>query len=524
MLAIAFSGGDHTKKDKRKYKRLKKKHLIYRNQSYVHKRIGVGQKLNELFKSLISVLIIPFRQKRYKYVSTSRKKESLFVRIRKDFNRRRSLKENQTTTPSRYKKPKIKLTEMVKYRGETSSQYFKKIQEKEAKRRAKRRRTEMITSVNGFTKLLVSLLRLPVIIYYGITGKRGYSMGLVKMKARAAFSKYAEERRYTRDGKKREMSFFKKIVMMLALGNRNMASALRRKRKSWKESYDEWVENTKKVAKNEEQRRKFINTAITSTIVYIISFLFIYLIFQLATVMVALHYNIPTTLFFHGIRWPGPDSPLWNFDSVITTFMAGPVISLIIGVMLMALFYVFIVKDGFAFLKLFFVWSYIHAFNMFFGAFIVGVITEKGFGYAQEWLYLTTTDKYIISTISIFVLALIGFFSTSHFLQCSLSYYIIRRENRILFIASQVFIPWLVGSFLILFIKIPKNTFQEAVIFGPLVFAFIPIFPNYFSFWTARIKLPLKRKEPHVERIHVIALTIIFIIYRVVLNFGIRFS
>lgn len=321
----------------------------------------------------------------------------------------------------------------------------------------------------------------------------------------------------------KKLSFWHILKHILFQANKDLFRGLTTKYKLTKESLFQWVENTKKIAKSQDDRMKFINTAITSTIAYIITFIFAHTFYQFVTVMVASHFEIRSTLFFYGITWPGPDSPLWNFDSVISIFISGPILSFILGLFYLALFFIFIIKDGYGFLKLFFVWSYLHAFNLFFGAFIVGVITSKNFGYAQDWMYLNSTDKYIISTISIFVLALIGFFSTKPFMQCSLSYYIIKKDNRILFIISQVFIPWLVGSFLILLIKFPKNNMPDALLFFPLIFAFLPVFPNYFSFWTARIKLPIKRREPHVEQIHVFILLIVLILYRVALNFGIRF-
>jgi len=523
LIRSAFTWREHEIKERRKIKELKKRFVRNRMHAHKHQKMSAWQMFKKLLKTDSISQNSPLQHHKHIHRKAGHKKESFFKVFFKDLFKSRNYPGHKVKTLSHFKKQKPLAVKVADFREGKSGKHLKEIRKKEARIRKIQRKENLKSSYIDFIKALFILLKLPRIILYIISGKKGYTPNEIKAKVIAALRKYSPIRKKSHNDEKKKISFFKKIYFMFSLGNKDVIAVLRRKRKAIEESFKKGYDNTKTVVENEVQRGKFIYTAINSTVVYMLSFLFIYIIYQLATVLVAAHFDLTSTLFYYGIRWPGPDSSLWTFDSVIAIFMAGPVISLLLGLSLLALFYIFIVKDGFASLKLFFVWSYIHAFNMFFGAFIVGVITEKGFGYAQDWLYLNTTDKYIISTISIFILALIGFLSTSHFLQCSLSNFIIRKDNRILFIISQVFIPWLLGSFLILLIKIPSNTYHESLIFVPLVFVFLPIFPNYFSFWTARIKIPPKRRELQIEKTQIVILTIVMIIFRVVLNFGITF-
>jgi len=523
LITSFFTWRERSKKERERIRLLKRG--FRKNKRHAHKHNGTFsfQKTRKSFVKAFPFLSTSRGQNKRIQIKHHRNKGNFFRDILKGFNKSRSHHEHKPKAFSLLKKQELQIRNVADVKEVKSAKRLRERRKKKALIKKREVSENLTSSYTDFRKAVWTVLKFPMIIFYVIRGKKGYTLKEISSKVIAAFKQYKPISVKTHNDQKNEIPFFKKIVMMFKLGNKNLTMMLRRRKKTIEESIKTGYDNTKSVMENEVQRGKFIFTAINSTAIYILAFLFIYIIYQVATVLVASHFNIASTLFFYGIRWPGPDSTLWTFDSVIAIFLAGPLVSLLMGVFLLAFFYIFIVKDGFASLKLFFVWSYIHAFNLFFGAFIVGVITEKGFGYAQDWLYLSSTDKYIISTIFIFILALIGFFSTSHFLQCALSNFIIRKDNRILFIFSQVFVPWLLGSFLILLIKTPKNTYHEALIFMPLVFVFLPIFPNYFSFWTARIKLPPRRNELHIDKIQLILLTIALIIFRVVLNFGIPF-
>jgi len=137
-------------------------------------------------------------------------------------------------------------------------------------------------------------------------------------------------------------------------------------------------------------------------------------------------------------------------------------------------------------MKLFFLWLAFHSFNMFFGAFVAGVITNQGFGYVANWLYLGIPLKIFFSLIALGILTYLGWHSTPHILSTTNSPRRINRYNRSYFILSQMIIPWFIGSLLMLWIKIPNRTPQhenillyDIIILVAMAFLVIPPLFNH---------------------------------------------
>jgi hypothetical protein len=79
----------------------------------------------------------------------------------------------------------------------------------------------------------------------------------------------------------------------------------------------------------------------------------------------------------------------------------------------------------------------------------------------------------------------IGYYATKPLLETSNSVQRINRENRKYFIFIQALVPWMLGSLILIFIKIPDKDPQheniivyDLIILATLVFAIIPAFFN----------------------------------------------
>jgi hypothetical protein len=214
-----------------------------------------------------------------------------------------------------------------------------------------------------------------------------------------------------------------------------------------------------------------------STLIFIISYIIVYFIYQLTVILSASLFNIDSILYYFTLDFDDL-SPLWSRLNIIFITFSGPFISLVIGLFLFN--YLFKLKRFKSLQKLFILWISLHAFNHFAGALILGIVTTDGFGYVVEWLYLGIVFKFIIIFIAFFILIIIGYQSTSKFLSTSNSLERVKVGVRNTFLFNQAFLPWLLGSLILIIIRIPNNFNYpyETLMFFSLAFVVIPVFFN----------------------------------------------
>lgn len=222
--------------------------------------------------------------------------------------------------------------------------------------------------------------------------------------------------------------------------------------------------------------QKYFTYSFNSVVIYLIAYIAAYLIYQFAVILTASFYNIDSVLFYYEVMFPiGDASPRWNAFNIIMITLSGPVVSLTLG----AIWYKLVLKkrDLSPMVKLFFVWLTFHSFNMFFGAFVAGVITNQGFGYVANWMFMGIVLKILFSMLALGALAYIGYRATSQFLATSNSANRINKHNKDYFILAQGVIPWLVGSGILVLLKIPDKPPQhqniivyDLIIVGSFVF------------------------------------------------------
>ncbi len=230
--------------------------------------------------------------------------------------------------------------------------------------------------------------------------------------------------------------------------------------------------------------RQFIVYIFNSTVLFLITYIIAFLTYQLTVIFVASFFGIDSVLYYYEVFFPiGNYNTLWTRFNIIMITLSGPLISLIAG----GIYYKFFLpRDVFGpVTKLFFLWLTFHSFNMFFGAYIAGFITEQGFGYVINWLYLRFMIKLTLVMLSLFVMMVIGYYATKPLLETSNSYQRINQENRKYFILTQALVPWILGSLILILIKIPNRNPQheniivyDLIILATLVFAIVPTFFN----------------------------------------------
>ncbi len=269
--------------------------------------------------------------------------------------------------------------------------------------------------------------------------------------------------------------------------------------------------------RNKRTGKNFFIIALNATSYYLMAFLFIYLIGQFLTAILAVQYDYKSTIFYHRLVWL-IDSYDWTVESVKLLFSVAPLSALLLGIISIVIY--IILYDDRSNVKQFFLWGFAHGMIWFFGALLAGTLLDQGYGYVIMYMYFKDTGKLIISMFAFTALILISAFTAKWFLFSANSYFNqLNEHNRAFFTFSQVVIPVVLGTAILIGIKMPLITFYELfVLITSLVFM-IPIAANYSSFTTFYFdEVPIEVKA---DKKAIITAAILLIAFRVIFEFGI---
>jgi hypothetical protein len=212
---------------------------------------------------------------------------------------------------------------------------------------------------------------------------------------------------------------------------------------------------------------------INSTAYFILSYVVIYFLQQLATALTALHFDISSVIHFNVIEFliRGDD---WTFDSVKIVFSVAVVFSLISALVCLIIYLKTIEFDGL--LRLFFLWGFLHSLNNVIGGILIGAFIGEGPGYVLSYIYMTDTSKLFLALFGIFFLLGIGSAMVRPMLMTANSYYNNQvPDARFTFINHQFFLPFLIGNAILVLVKLPVQTF-EVLLIAPFVLLLLPLF------------------------------------------------
>jgi len=265
------------------------------------------------------------------------------------------------------------------------------------------------------------------------------------------------------------------------------------------------------------QKHDSLSIIVNSTAYCLISYLTVYMLFQLTTIIASSAFDIPNTLFYNKI-WFNIRPESWTFDSVKVIYSSGNVILFLISVT----FLVVIVKalEFNGLLRLFFIWGFIHAISMLFGSFVMGSFNFEGFGIVLAYLYLGDTIKMMLLFIGLIVILAIGMAMVKPMLFTANTYYnFLSPEMRPAFRRDQFVLPFVLSTFILLAVKFPLSLYDTLILFIP-VFILMPLFwgiGKYPVFYFEEDK-----KEINIS-FRVVFITIIaFILFRIILGKGIN--
>lgn len=286
-----------------------------------------------------------------------------------------------------------------------------------------------------------------------------------------------------------------------------------------------FMKMTREAFGQKQLRADYFKTVINSIGLFLLSFLLVYYVHQFATIFAARAFNIPTKLYSYRIDWPlYTYSYLYTRKALIVIFGMGPFVCLLLGIAAYRLFLWSRFRT--VHLKIFALWTAFNSFNMFFGAYVVGVITRTGFIYTSEWLFLSNVfdvEEIVLMIVSIVVLLIAGYYSTKQFLYAANSAAIIEPKVRLVYVIVAVLIPWLLGNLVLYIVNIPKNPVELVLLYSTSALIIIPLFSNYNTTTMQMLKLPWTPPRFRFGYAYLI-ITILFIIgTRLLLKSGLSF-
>ncbi|NOR87806.1 MAG: hypothetical protein GQ527_09370 [Bacteroidales bacterium] len=162
-------------------------------------------------------------------------------------------------------------------------------------------------------------------------------------------------------------------------------------------------------------KNRELGNMLISTLIITITFSLSYLLLQLSKFVVANYYDIPSLWKSGRVIFNIPDpSSLWTYSSVVSVYIAGPIMLFIIGMIFLRLHRR--TKDKASVKALFYLWGYLNLFVLFFGSFLAGTITNRGFGYIMGWLYIPKYIEIPFAMFSVLMLWAIGFSAGKKFI------------------------------------------------------------------------------------------------------------
>jgi len=309
---------------------------------------------------------------------------------------------------------------------------------------------------------------------------------------------------------------------------------------SFRKEYRLFKEDILRVFKNTDIRSRLIYTYLNSTLSFLLSFIIVFFINQLITIYVCTIYNVPTLLHSLGgfinysphyrqimdyldiIYLVGPYSYLWTRFNIIIIFGAAPFISLLLAVVFYKLFG--ITKSKVRFLRLFFLWSMINSFNMFFGAYIVGAITRSGFIKCVEWIFFSRKydiEEIIIMVLSSIVLITIGFFSRTFFLRISDHKELTISKNRRYYLIAQILLPYLTGIAFLILISFPNLVHYNLFIYLPILLVVITAVVSPRGFQKENVTVVRNKRDYNILKYGAFLLFLIILVFKIFFYKGI---
>lgn len=237
---------------------------------------------------------------------------------------------------------------------------------------------------------------------------------------------------------------------------------------------------------------------------------------QLLTIFIASDSSLQATWHLANIEfYPDLMSAEVAQDTRIALFMAAPSISLFFA--LVAQFIYLSVSLKKSWLSYFLLWWIAHGYSLFFGLFGISPFLSKYQYHISNTLPIPSTVLIVLSAASLFILYKIGENISMAIIIKTGNYSVKSIRDRIIYLTFSIFIPWILGSALIILFFGGWN-----IVYGySFISIFVVVLPTLVNS-TKQLPTEIKKQkfENHIN-VYMIALTIaLVLIYYYLTRYG----
>ncbi|HEX8427455.1 hypothetical protein [Hymenobacter sp.] len=272
---------------------------------------------------------------------------------------------------------------------------------------------------------------------------------------------------------------------------------------------------------SESDSRKATIAAINATALYVLTYLLVQGLFQLATIGMATRMGISSIWHLSRLEFPIADSAWWP-SAVIAVYGIGPALSLSIG--LAAAFWFWKrarLQRGL--FKLFLFWVMLHGCNLALGALAVDTLTQSGVWYVPSWLFMAgNAVNVVLALLAALLQICLGYVAAIAFLHSHDSITLMKHSNRRRLLLGTLVGPWLVGSLVLAALQWPEQTLNEQLRVLSMLLLIGPVYIAATNeAFEATVPLPGKTR---VIKSLLVLLVLALLTWRLGLHSGLHFN
>lgn len=264
-----------------------------------------------------------------------------------------------------------------------------------------------------------------------------------------------------------------------------------------------------------EELKKWIIAFINNIVLFTLTFFTAFLVFNSALVISSKILGLEVSLSNYTIPVSAAGG---NISHIFLIFLSGPAALIILGIFCYTFFSRFKRKKGI--LKILFLWGYLNAFNMLLGNFVIGLLTDSGFGEIAWRLHFSDFLKIFLIFLSLILVVIIGNSNAKYFYTTTFSRsFIESRRKRLMFLLLCIILPFIIGISVFSLINFSaENSFYQRTAFLSMALMLLPSLRDNKSF--GHIRIIKEHQPPAIVWGWVIILAVLAVSYRLVLGLG----
>ncbi|HZK08251.1 MAG TPA: hypothetical protein VFC92_08620 [Bacteroidales bacterium] len=200
--------------------------------------------------------------------------------------------------------------------------------------------------------------------------------------------------------------------------------------------------------------RKYLVISANSLAYFMLAYLFIILLINFVSMLMAkIFYGVGSTMTQNGFDIDKTNFH-WTLESVVLIFFIGVMVAMLFGVWFQMIYIK--TRKGNGHLKIFFMWSYMIAYTIFFGDLVFGAFFNYMPGAFFNFMAIPMFLRLVIGIGGLVMLFVVGWVSAKNVV-ISLNIYLRKASISQIrpYVMAQLLVPFVVGNAIIFFLKWP---------------------------------------------------------------------